>query len=606
MSIARGDRLGLIGPNGAGKSTLLKLLAGEEQPDEGIIETEAGLRAVYVPQQDAYPGELTSREVVVEAAIEGLETADGVGDHHEAELLAEMVMARVGFDDTHAATSAGELSGGWRKRLSIAEALCHGGGEPDLLLLDEPTNHLDLEGIEWLETFLKRSPGGGKATASVFVTHDRAFLESVATRIVELSPTYPQGVLAAGGNYTEFLRRKEEFLVGQARAEQAIANQVRTDLAWLARGPQGRRTKAKGRIEASYDRIDELAELRTRNASAAVGGARVEFGGTGRKTRKLLTAKGVAKSLGGRVLFRGVNLTIGAGDCVGLLGPNGSGKTTLIRVLTGELEPDDGSVSRSEPPPRVVVFSQHRQDFDPTTQLREALGPVGDHVQFQGRSMHITAWSRRFLFRDEQLAQEVGSLSGGELARVHVARLMLAPADVLVLDEPTNDLDIPTLETLEESLEEFPGAIVLVTHDRAMLRRLAMEVISLDGEGGAKSFASVDQALGERGARAAKQVEAKKKSRASAVQGRDGARGARSTSLVRKKLSYSEQREYDGIEARIQEAEARMAAAEARLGDPRVSDDHAKMGLACRELGEAQEAIAKLYSRWEELEGKAG
>jgi ATP-binding cassette subfamily F protein uup len=618
ISIAEGERVGLIGPNGAGKSTLLKLLAGiggevgEHKPDTGTITTAKGLRCVYVAQQDEFADEpagspvpITARNVVTEAAMVG-GIAAGVHDHHEAEIVGDVILSKIGFDEKHCTTPAAALSGGWKKRLSIARGLATCGGEPDLLLLDEPTNHLDLEGIDWLEELLLHPPTSNRSFSSVFVTHDRVFLENVATRVIELSAAYPQGTLSVQGNYTEFLRRKGEFLAGQARAEQALAQQVKKDLDWLSRKPEARRTKSKSKIFASYDRQDELAELKTRNAAAGSGGARVDFTGTGRKTRKFIAATGISKAMGAgeaaRTLFRDVDCELGAGDCLGLLGPNGSGKTTLIRVLTGELQPDTGTIKLSEPKPRVVVFSQHRADFDPTMFLGEALCSIGDQVRFQGMAMHITAWSRRFLFRDEQLVQPVGSLSGGELARVHIARIMLEPADVLVLDEPTNDLDIPTLEVLEEALEDFPGALVLVTHDRAMLGRLATEVLALDGKGGARIFAHLDQALAAIAA-------AEKAEQAAANKATAAARAMASSSAPtpppgRRKLSYNEQREYDGMEQRIHEAERLAAEAERRVNDPAVMSDHVKMTEACHTLESAQAAVAALYGRWEELEAK--
>lgn len=607
FSIDEGERVGLIGPNGAGKSTLLKLLAridgdaGEHAPDSGTVTTSKGARVVYVPQYDVFGNDpaKTPREVVTAAAMLG-GLAAGVHDLHEAEILAEMILSRIGFDDGHAGTPALALSGGWRKRLSIARGLAQCGGEPDLLLLDEPTNHLDLEGIEWLEELLLKPLAGGRTFASVFVTHDRVFLENVATRVVELSRAYPQGTLSAQGNYTEFLRRKGEFLEGQAKAEQALSNQVKKDLDWLSRKPEARRTKSKSKIFASYDRQDELAELKDRNAAAGADGARVDFSGTGRRTNKLVVAKGIAKSLGepGRRLFSDVDITLSPGGCLGLMGPNGSGKTTLIRVLTGELEPDAGTIKLCDPLPRVVVFSQHRQDFEPSTLLSEALCPVSDQVRFQGQTMHITGWSRRFLFRDEQLAQPVGSLSGGELARVHIARIMLEPADVLVLDEPTNDLDIPTLQVLEEALEDFPGALVLVTHDRAMLGRLATEILLLDGKGGAKIYAQLEQAI-------AAQIAAEKAAQAALRAATTPAPTVvAATAPSRKKLTYNEQREFDSIEKRIHEAEALAAKAEKRVHAATNSSDHREMTQACRELEEAQATVAALFERWAELESK--
>ncbi|MFG0260443.1 MAG: ABC-F family ATP-binding cassette domain-containing protein [Phycisphaerales bacterium JB041] len=598
LSINDGDRLGIIGPNGAGKSTLLRLLAGLTEPDAGEVKRPRGMHAVYVPQQDLFRDNVTAKGAVTSHAFSCLGGVGATHDHHEAETLADMMLSRVGFDDTLADKPAAALSGGWRKRLSVACALASAGGEPDLILLDEPTNHLDLDGVAWLEDFVRRAPGMPAASAAVFVTHDRMFLEGVATRVAELSPAYPQGIFVVDGNYTEFLRRKEEFLTAQAEAQRAIAGLVRQDIAWLSRGPQGRQTKAKGRIQESHARMDELAELKARNAAANSTGARVGFDATDRRTRKLVVAKGVAKTYADRTLFRGLDLVLGAGDCLGLLGSNGSGKTTLIRVLTGELEPDEGRVDFAEPTPRVAVFSQHREDFPPTTPLREALCPVSDQVRYRGQPMHITAWSRRFLFRDEQLEQPIQSLSGGELARVHIARLMLVPADVLVLDEPTNDLDIPTLETLEEAIESFPGAVILVTHDRAMLERLATSVLALDGRGGWALHATLDQASAWRHAR--EQSDAAET--LSAATGPAPARPAAQPTAKRKKRSYNEQREYDTIEQRIEEAEAAAKAAEQRLADPKVLADHQAMTEACEALSAAQELAAKLYARWEELE----
>jgi len=611
LTIEAGERIGLIGPNGAGKSTLLRILARQEQADEGMVTGPRGVRVVYVPQHDIFEPNVSAREIVIDAGLEGQASDDDHhddhhADRHEAEVQAEIILDRLGFDQMHIAAPASTLSGGWRKRLALARALASCGGEPDLLLLDEPTNHLDLEGIEWLETFLRRSIGG-RALTSMFVTHDRVFLERVATRVVELSAAYPQGTFSADGNYSEFLRRKSEFLDGQAKAQQTLANIVREDLRWLGRAAKARRTKSKGRIDASHERIAELADLRGRNAVAAGSGAKIDFAGSGRRTRKLIATHGVGKSMGGKRLFANLDLELGPGDCLGLLGPNGSGKTTLIRVLTGDLAPDEGTIDRADPKPRVVVFRQQRQDLDPDMMLRDALTPDGQTVRYLGQTMHVSGWARRFLFRDEQLTHLIRSLSGGELARVHIARIMLEPADVLVLDEPTNDLDIPTLEVLEDAIEEFPGAVVLVTHDRAMLERLATEVLSLDGDGGAHLVTDLDQALAhEKKREAARSAASREAARKPDAVAPSTAKSTPSSKASAKKLSYNEQREFDGMEAKIAEAEAKASTLEARVGDPKIAADHSRMAQACRELETAQAEVARLYARWEELEAKRG
>jgi ATP-binding cassette subfamily F protein uup len=610
LTIQAGERVGLIGANGNGKSTLLKLLAaapGEDLPDEGAVIQAKGLRAAYIAQLDTF-SELpefpppSPRDIITHAARQ---SARSNQDAHDAELLAEIILSKAGFDEHNADAPYTTLSGGWRKRLSIARAFARCAGEPDLLLLDEPTNHLDLSGVRWLEDLLKKPHAANmQPFASIFVTHDRAFLESIATRIIELSPLYPGSILAVEGNYSEILRRKEEFLDAQSRAQQSLANQVRKDLAWLARGPQARRTKSKSRITASHERIDQLSDLRQRTST--IDGAKVDFTSTGRRTRKLLVATDISKSLGNRTLFTGVNLVLGAGECLGLLGANGSGKTTLIRVLTGDLPPDTGSIRLADPTPRVVLFSQHRVDFPPTMLLSEALCPVSDQVRLPGgQAMHITAWSRRFLFRDEQLQQQMRDLSGGELARVHIARMMLQPADILILDEPTNDLDIPTLEILEESLESFEGAVVLVTHDRAMLGRLATEVLVLDGTGGTALHTDLDQALRalEQSAEPARESPPTSTPATSSPSTSPSAPTS-PTPPTRKKLSYNEQREYDGLEQRILEAETRATALEAKLADPAIANDHTRFAAACKDLGDAQALVASLYARWEALEAK--
>ena len=621
ISVADGDRVGFIGPNGSGKSTMLRMLAGAEEPDAGLVRTQRGAVIVYVPQRDDFADGSTPRSVATAAS---LCAASVHGDAHEAEVLGGMILGKLGFPESRMDDAVELLSGGWKKRLSIARGLCEAGGTPDLLLLDEPTNHLDVEGIRWLEQFLARPSNDIRAGACVFITHDRAFLERVATRVVELSRAYAQGTLTAEGNYTEFLRRRADFLESQARAESALANEVRIDNVWLGRGAQARRTKAKGRIEDSADRREELDAISERNAAATAGGARVDFTASGRRTRRLVQAEGISKSFTdlrgeSRTLFRALDLELAPGDRIGLMGPNGSGKTTLLRILCGDLATDTGTVRFADPMPRIVILRQQRADIPESTLLRDAICPLGDVVDFQGRPMHITAWARRFLFKDAQLLQTVGNLSGGERARAHLARMMLEPADILVLDEPTNDLDIPTLEVLEESVESFPGAVLLVTHDRTMLERLAKSVVVIGAPDASVSVvASLDQALAalERAERAT-QVRDRASERAARGGGRGGAeRGAASAAPAasapsattvpptRKRLNFKEQREFDAIEAAVHAAEHASHIAEARVNDPAIASDHLKMAAACKVLDAAHALVATLYARWQELESK--
>ena len=467
------ERMGLIGPNGSGKSTLLRILAGLDTADSGTVSRRRGVRIGYVAQQDSFGEGATISSVLAEAV-------DAHLDEVERETLVAIMVGRVGFDDPEQLVAT--LSGGWKKRLAIAAQLIQ---EPDALLMDEPTNHLDVEGILWLEDLLKYAQ-----FAYIVVTHDRYFLEHVTKRIVEISRSYPQGFFSSEGSYSEFLVKREEFLAGQAHQEMVLANQVKREVEWLRRGPPARTTKAKYRIDEAGQMMQDLAEVRERNAEDR--GAKIDFVASGRKTRDLLIATDISKSLAGKTLFSGLDLALAPGMRLGLLGPNGSGKSTLINVLTERIAPDTGTVKTADRL-RVGTFEQDRATLDQKLTLRVALAGDRDTVEFNGSVMHITAWAKRFLFRPEQLDGRVSQLSGGEQARILIARLMLQPVDLLVLDEPTNDLDIPTLELLEDSLTEFPGMLLLVTHDRFMLDRVSTELLALDGEGHASFYADFAQ-----------------------------------------------------------------------------------------------------------------
>jgi ABC transport system ATP-binding/permease protein len=568
------ERTGLIGPNGSGKSTLLKLLAGIEASDEGEIITRRNLRLEYVAQQDLFPDNATVEQVLVDAM------AAMPIDEHDRVARAGILLGRIGFE--HPDRPAGVLSGGWKKRLSIARALVR---EPDLLLLDEPTNHLDLEGILWLERLLKTP-----SFACLVVSHDRYFLENVTNRVVELNRAFPEGFFSVNGAYSDFLEKREEFLVAQAAQQTALASRVRREIEWLKRGAKARTTKAKGRIESANRMMTDLAELKVRNAQDRA--ATIDFTSTDRKTRKLLAAAGISKSFGGRTLFRDLDLVLAPGMKLGLLGPNGSGKTTLLRVLAGEMEPDGGKIRRAENL-RVVRFEQDRSVLDHRATLRHALSPNSDTVVYRDSPIHVSGWARRFLFRTEQLDMQVGELSGGEQARVLIAQLMLQPADLLILDEPTNDLDIPTLEVLEESLEDFPGALVLVTHDRYMLDNLSTDLLGLEGKGGANLYADYPQ--WEQAQLTAKEV---KPTQAPAKP------ASKPASSNNKRLTYMEQREWEQIEAKIMDAEAAVESFQRETSDPKVMAHRDKMHAACEKLDAAQQLVRKLYARWEELDAK--
>ena len=554
LAINDGEVHGLIGPNGSGKSTLMKVLAGLETPDSGEVALRKGVRMVYVAQDPEFPA-ATSVGAVLEAAA-----------HEHTQVPA--ILGQAGFTDP--SQEVGSLSGGWKKRLAIAEALLR---QPDLLLLDEPTNHLDLEGIEWLEDLLASAP-----FSSMVVSHDRYFLENAASHMMELSRVYPGGLLRVAGSYSTFVEKRGDFLDAQAKEREALATVVRREVAWLRRGDANRK-------------IDSLGDLDDRRSSST---AVIDFTASDRRTKKLIELDNASFAFGDNRLFNNLKLILSPGQRLGLAGPNGSGKTTLLKLLTSELAPQSGEIRRAAAL-KTVYFEQARQQIDPSLQLRRALAPEGDSVVYGGRTIHIIGWAKRFLFREEQLTQPVGSLSGGERARVHIARLMLEEADLLLLDEPTNDLDIPTLEVLEETLLEFPGALVLVTHDRALMDRVSNAVLGLDGEGGSTIYADLAQW----------EADLELKRRAKSARETERVQAQRPASaLAKKKLSYMEQREYDVIEQKILLADERLAAAQNRLHAADVVSDPKKIEGAYAELTAAQAEVDTLYARWSELEGQ--
>ena len=576
FTVSEGDRIGIVGPNGSGKSTLLAILAGRVLPDSGEVAVRKGVRICGVAQISEFAERDTVRSVV-DAALDRVKVAEGDRASRTAEIL-----GRAGFAEMD--VRAGSLSGGWRKRLAIVEALVQ---QPDVLLLDEPTNHLDLAGIEWLVGVLQNA-----AFACVVVSHDRYFLENVATAVVEVNPAYEDGAFRVEGTYSAFLEKKEEYLHAQKNRQEALENRVHTEIEWLRRGPKARTTKSKARIDKAHELIGELKEMTARTRTTSAG---IEFTSSDRKTKQLMTLDGVAHGMGGRTLFRDIHFVITSTMRVGLVGPNGSGKTTLLRLLAGEMKPEAGSIKRAEHL-KVVYFDQNRE-LDPEVTLRRALAPDSDAVIYQDRVIHVASWAARFLFAGEALNQKVGRLSGGERARVLIAQLMLQPADVLLLDEPTNDLDIPTLEILEESLLEYRGALVLVTHDRYMLDRVSTVVLGLDGLGGTERFADYGQwEIWQREQAAGKTSEGRAASAGAA---------AKPAAARKKKLSYKETKELEGMEGRIAEAERELQAKHEMLLDPKVMSDAVKLRELSLELEAAQKEIDGMYERWGELEERS-
>lgn len=576
LDLRAGERIGLIGPNGSGKSTLLRILAGLDQADSGTRMLKRSARVGYLPQDERFAAGLSVQDVVLAGLV------DEQLEEYERYTRTAIALTQLGF--TNPDQLADLLSGGWRKRLALARALAR---QPEFLLLDEPSNHLDVPGIAWLERFLRAASFG-----YLVATHDRAFLRAVTDEIIEINRVFPGGCFRVAGSYDAFAERRADFLEAQARQQESVANQVRRETEWLGRKAAARTRKASSRIEQAAQRREQLDELKYRNAAAGTAG--IDFVGSGRQSRKLLSAQGLALALGGRPLFEGLDFVLSPGQKLGVLGPNGCGKSSLLRTLAGQLAADKGTVTPAEGL-RIVMFEQGRTSLDPTATLRRALCPNGDIVQVRDRTFHVIAWAKQFLFREEQLDVPVGDLSGGEQARVRIAQLMVQPADLLMLDEPTNDLDIPALEVLEENLAEFPGALVLVSHDRELINRLCTDLIGLDGRGGSGAYASVDQWLSayERASAEAAKPVAPPSPR------------VRATPPKRRKLSFREQQEWDRIEADIVAAEEAVAQCE-RAVQIASGAGHNVLADACRALEEAQRTVERLYSRWQELEVKRG
>jgi ATP-binding cassette subfamily F protein uup len=571
VSFAGNERVGLIGPNGSGKSTLLKILAGIETPDTGRITSRKGLKIVYLPQEDTFqPGQTV--EMVLHETI-----AD---DHDEVSRHGRIKMSMSQTELDNVPQQVDDLSGGWRKRLAIARALIQA---PDLLLLDEPTNHLDIQGILWLEKILA-SP----EFAFILISHDRAFLENTTSRIIELNRCYPTGFFSVNGNYSRFLEVREDFLITQNERQAVLSNKVRLETEWLRRGPKARTTKARFRIDKAHDLQNELNEVRRLNSANRQ--VKIDFVATGRKTRKILAVEDITKSVEGRVLFANVSFELAPGSRLGLMGANGSGKTTLMNILAGKNQPDSGSVFRADGI-SIVLFDQKREQINQNETLRQALFPAGDTVIYRGNPVHIVGWAKRFLFQPDQLDQPVSRLSGGEQARILIARLMLQEADILLLDEPGNDLDLPSLAVLEESLLDFPGAVVLVSHDRYFLDTVTTKILGFNGNGTCVMYEDFAQWLQDQNRPAASSPKKTLSREKPAKQSEP-------------KITYGERLELAAIEEKIREAEEELEKCRLRLEDPAIMNNAEELDRWCKLLPPAQEKVDTLYARWEELESR--
>jgi ABC transport system ATP-binding/permease protein len=606
LSIEPGERIALIGRNGAGKSTLLRLLDGELQPDDGEIRIEDGRRVARLEQEvpasavgDVFDvvaaglgdaGALLARfhhlgqaEVVDADAMAQVQAAIEAVDGWSLERRVGEVLDRLGLDGEAAFA---RLSGGMKRRVLLARALV---SAPDLLLLDEPTNHLDIAAIDWLEGFLKQWSG-----ALVFVTHDRRFLRALATRIVEID----RGRLTDWpGDWGNYLRRREERLNAEAQERARFDRLLAQEEAWIRQGIQARRTRDEGRVR----RLQRMRAERAQRRDQA-GNVRMDLAQAGASGRKVLEARDVGFAYDGQPLVRGFSTTVLRGDRVGLVGPNGSGKTTLLRLLLGELEPDAGQV-RTGTRLQVAYFDQHRAGLREDWNALENVAGGRDFVEVGGRRRHVLGYLQDFLFTPERARAPITRLSGGERNRLLLARLFAQPSNLLAMDEPTNDLDVKTLELLEELLADYPGTLLLVSHDRDFLDNVVTSILAMEGDGRVGEYVGGYSDWLAQGGRLASTAGTAPPARPEPHSTPRTAPAAAPASRPRK-LGYREARELEQLPARIEALETRLAGLTAAMQHPGFFQrDAAEITRDNEALAQVQAELDAAYARWAELEG---
>ena len=616
MQIDAGERICVLGRNGTGKSTLLQIISGELPPDAGTIWRQPALRVARLVQDVPLSAHRSVFDVVADglgelsalvsayhhAAVDVAEHGDEKSlerlgrlqheleerDGWRLEQRIELVLDRL---DLPPDTLVDTLSGGWRRRVLLAQALV---ADPDVLLLDEPTNHLDVEAIQWLETFLADYAG-----AVVFVTHDRAFLQRLATRIVELD----RGRLTSWpGNYATFLDKKELWLANEALQFEKFDKKLAEEEAWLRQGIKARRTRNEGRVKALLEMREARAERRN-----VMGTVRMQVETADASGRMVFEARGVSKRYDeGPWVVRDFSARIVRGDRIGLVGPNGAGKTTLLRLLLGEIAVDAGEV-RHGSNVQVAYFDQQREQLDPDRSVADTLGDGSDTVTVNGRSRHVMGYLRDFLFTNERAKSPVRALSGGERNRILLARLFTRPANVLVMDEPTNDLDIETLELLEAQLVEFPGTLLVVSHDRVFLDNVVTNLLAFEGDGRVVDYVGgYDDWMRQRAAAAAAAAESIAPARPITAQvARPAAPGAITPAARPRKLSFKEQRELEALPAAIEALEREQADLHAQVHGPdfyKSGADAIKAALARAEAVTLE--LAAAYERWNDLDSR--
>jgi ATP-binding cassette subfamily F protein uup len=598
LSLDTGERVCIVGRNGAGKSTLLKLIAGELHPDDGEIRLQGGTRIARLTQE--VPQDTTGSVFDV--------VADGLGElghllaryHHLLEAgdmdalgdVQAQIEAQNAWDldsrvqqvierlELPAHTDFAELSGGMKRRVLLGQALVR---DPNLLLLDEPTNHLDIEAIAWLEGFLKSFTG-----SIVFITHDRSFLRALATRIVEIDRG---AVTSWPGDYDNYLRRREERLHAEAQANAHFDRKLAQEEVWIRQGIKARRTRNEGRVRALKAMRRERAERREQSGNARITLANAQASG-----RKVIEAKGVGQAYGGRTLLRDFSTTIMRGDRVGIMGPNGAGKSTLLKILLGELQPQEGEVLLGTGL-EVAYFDQHRSLLDDRMNALDNVAEGREYIELNGQRKHIIGYLQDFLFSPERARAPITRLSGGERNRLLLAKLFAQPSNLLVMDEPTNDLDVETLELLEELLNEYTGTLLLVSHDRDFIDNVVTSTLVLEGDGVVGEYVGgYTDWLRQRPVAQAAKPEAAKAAPTPVA--------AAPAAAPRKKLSFKEQRELDLLPAKLEQLEAEIAKRTEAMNDPKYyQQDAAAITRANEELAKLQAELEAAFARWEELEG---
>lgn len=580
------EKVGLIGPNGAGKSTLLKIIAGLEKQDSGDVNVKKSLNISYLPQKTEFDDSMHVTEHIVQHLKRRYKM-----DDMEAEVQAAINLSIAGFENLEQPIK--ELSGGWRKRLAIATCMAE---DPDLFILDEPTNHMDWDGILWLEEWLKDF-----RKAFILVSHDRVFLNALTNRTIEINPLYTNGYLSFNASYYEFLTKKDEYVQAQMTLQKTLSNKAKREIDWLRAGVKARTTKSSARMKEAYQLIDHLSEVKTRNFSGQRA-TRLEIDATQRKTKKLLDIKNLCVGYGDTVLVRDLNLVLGPKYCLGIIGQNGSGKTSFLKTLQNPEKALSGTINTAEQL-RIVYFDQKRETLPKDQNLMQYLGEGTDQVVFKEKSMHVASYASRFLFTSEKMNMKIEHLSGGEQARLLIAKLFLNPADVLILDEPTNDLDIDTIEVIENTLTDFEGLVILVSHDRKFMEELCNSYLVLEGQGEWATYAHLDQWLK---AKFSQGGEGFSEPTTSSAKSDD--RSANTISATsdksKPKLSYKDKKALETIDADIEKAEAALVQANLELESNQDFQNKEVLNQKIAAVTKAQQNIDRLMALWEDLESR--